>query len=49
MQASEDDYHISIEVNVFCRRQTAEVSYSESVETVFSSEDLEERFDTPYY
>lgn len=35
-QASEADYHISLEVNVFYRRQTVKVSYSVSVETVFS-------------
>lgn len=49
MQTSEADYHISVEVNVFCRRQTVKVNYLESVETVFSFEDLGAKFDTPYY
>lgn len=49
MQASEADYHISVEVNVFCRRQTVKVNYSVSLETVFSFEDLGANFNTPYH
>lgn len=49
MQASEADYHISLEVNVFCRRQTVEVNYSVSLETAFSFEDFGAKFGTPYH
>lgn len=49
MQVSEADYHISAEVNVFCRRQTVKVNYSMSLETVFSFEDFGAKFGIPYH
>lgn len=49
IQASQADYHISLEVNVFCRRQTVEVNYSVSLETAFSFEDFGAKFGTPYH
>lgn len=49
MQVSEADYHISVEVNVFCRRQTVKVNYSMSLETVFSFEDFGVKFGIPYH